>query len=66
MLLDREPNRGPLTYESGALPIAPRGPAWELGHVNFDKESISEKNGEGGGVVYFVDKEPKSVRKKSF
>ena len=27
MLPDRVSNRGPLTYESGALPIAPRGPA---------------------------------------
>ena len=27
MLPDRVPNPGPLTYESGALPIALRGPA---------------------------------------
>ena len=27
MLLDRVSNPGPLTYESGALPIALRGPA---------------------------------------
>ena len=27
MLPDRVSNRGPLTYESGALPIALRGPA---------------------------------------
>ena len=27
MLPDRVSNPGPLTYESGALPIAPRGPA---------------------------------------
>ena len=27
MLPDRESNPGPLTYESGALPIALRGPA---------------------------------------
>ena len=27
MLPDRVSNSGPLTYESGALPIAPRGPA---------------------------------------
>ena len=29
MLPDRVLNPGPLTYESGALPIALRGPAWE-------------------------------------
>ena len=29
MLPDRVSNRGPLTYESGALPIALRGPARE-------------------------------------
>ena len=28
MLPDRVSNPGPLTYESGALPIAPRGPAY--------------------------------------
>ena len=28
MLLDRVLNPEPLTYESGALPIALRGPAW--------------------------------------
>ena len=30
MLPDRVPNPGPLTYESGALPIALRGPAYFL------------------------------------
>ena len=29
MLPDRVSNPGPLTYESGALPIALRGPAWK-------------------------------------
>ena len=28
MLPDRVSNPGPLTYESGALPIALRGPSW--------------------------------------
>ena len=28
MLPDRVSNPGPLTYESGALPVALRGPAW--------------------------------------
>ena len=31
MLPDRVSNPGPLTYESGALPIALRGPAGPLG-----------------------------------
>ena len=30
MLPDRVSNPGPLTYESGALPIALRGPAWMI------------------------------------
>ena len=36
MLPDRVSNPGPLTYESDALPIALRGPAWDL------IESVSE------------------------
>ena len=32
MLPDRVSNPGPLTYESGALPIALRGPAYECMH----------------------------------
>ena len=35
MLLDRVSNPGPLTYESGALPIALRGPATK--QVNKNK-----------------------------
>ena len=38
MLPDRVSNPGPLTYESGALPIALRGPA--LGRVNFSCISL--------------------------
>ena len=34
MLPDRVSNSGPLTYESGALPIALRGPAIILSHSN--------------------------------
>ena len=33
MLPDRVSNPGPLTYESGALPIALRGPAFYLAKV---------------------------------
>ena len=34
MLPDRVSNPGPLTYESGALPIALRGPALEFATFN--------------------------------
>ena len=34
MLPDRVSNPGPLTYESGALPIALRGPATMYGQVH--------------------------------
>ena len=34
MLPDRVSNPGPLTYESGALPIALRGPAISMVHVD--------------------------------
>ena len=33
MLPDRASNPGPLTYESGALPIALRGPAYAWGNL---------------------------------
>ena len=35
MLPDRVSNPGPLTYESGALPIAIRGPAFNLMHIDM-------------------------------
>ena len=35
MLPDRVSNPGPLTYESGALPIALRGPADILSYLTF-------------------------------
>ena len=38
---DRVSNRGPLTYESCALPTALRGPAWEGERVR------------GGGSLFF-------------
>ena len=34
MLPDRVSNPGPLTYESGALPIALHGPASEMRELN--------------------------------
>ena len=42
MLPDRVSNPGPLTYESGALPIALRGPAsllctlWDISFSNYN------------------------------
>ena len=42
MLPDRVSNPGPLTYESGALPIALRGPAKEL-MLNLDQGQFSQK-----------------------
>ena len=41
MLPDRVSNPGPLTYESGALPIALRGPAGMDGWMNCDFMSFS-------------------------
>ena len=41
MLPDRVSNPGPLTYESGVLPIALRGPAnfwWRL-YIDLDRNS---------------------------
>ena len=35
MLTDRISNPGPLTYESGARPIALRGPAMAEEHIEF-------------------------------
>ena len=34
---DRVSNPGPLTYESGALPTAQRGPAWCCGGNHYTK-----------------------------
>ena len=36
MLPDRVSNPGPLTYESGALPIALRGPASHFGEMGLN------------------------------
>ena len=53
MLPDRVSNPGPLTYESGALPIALRGPAchFVLYIMQFQK-IIVYKTPPGGRVVY--------------
>ena len=41
MLPDRVSNPGPLTYESGALPIALRGPAWLVGFETVFQSILS-------------------------
>ena len=43
MLPDRVSNPGPLTYESGALPIALRGPAFEK-QIIFISASMAKSN----------------------
>ena len=48
MLPDRVSNPGPLTYESGALPIALRGPALELCDTK-DMELCESK------ILYHID-----------
>ena len=40
MLPDRVSNPGPLTYESGALPIALRGPAYFNVNVLYDDVNL--------------------------
>ena len=40
MLPDRVSNPGPLTYESGALPIALRGPASKMGNNEAKQASV--------------------------
>ena len=42
MLPDRVSNPGPLTYESGALPIALRGPALGPWKLVRDRDSSSQ------------------------
>ena len=50
MLPDRVSNPGPLTYESGALPIALRGPAIRNRHRRFNILLLTP-NGDGGGAL---------------
>ena len=44
---DRVSNPGPLTYESGALPIALRGPARGMGKLRHLLSSIQRGTGMG-------------------
>ena len=48
MLPDRISNPGPLTYESGALPIALRGPAG--GGRDWSQKEVGGGGGGGGGA----------------
>ena len=59
MLPDRVSNPGPLTYESGALPIALRGPARWSGRQN-----IRLVGGGGGGTAGNHRSKAGKVRKK--
>ena len=61
MLPDRVSNPGPLTYESGALPIALRGPAlktaktlWSFGRSEFNRVETSEYTFRGYNSVIFL------------
>ena len=44
MLPDRVSNPGPLTYESGALPIALRGPAYTM-YARSEKDLLKTVGG---------------------
>ena len=52
MLPDRVSNPGPLTYESGALPIAPRGPASPSEQHPGRLQFYIEKCGVNRGIYY--------------
>ena len=43
MLPDRVSNPGPLTYESGALPIALRGPANTIRNFGYHKSYLANQ-----------------------
>ena len=55
MLPDRVSNPGPLTYESGALPIALRGPAYRVGGGGMGRAKYSLHYRVGGqGKIFFT------------
>ena len=54
MLPDQVSNPGPLTYESGALPIALRGPApWPYNHKSYDRDFLNLSTSESYVVLYW-------------
>ena len=55
MLPDRVSNPGPLTYESGALPIALRGPALIEANVNIYNESKFSEYKQYNYFFYFIE-----------
>ena len=59
MLPDRVSNPGSPTYESGALPIALRGPA--MGHSNHYTSYITQK----GSKTLGLDKTPFCLKKNN-
>ena len=72
---DRVSNPGPLTYESGALPTALRGPAswmrkdtlkYKLSEMNFDFEisRINCRRQKYSFSVYSVDYPPTNTRRQ--
>ena len=50
MLPDRVSNPGPLTYESGALPIALRGPAQSHQNNEYYIKTVTKFDGQGSGT----------------
>ena len=56
MLPDRVSNPGPLTYESGVLPIALRGPASSLRGQLVEYFTTSYQN----TLIFFVEKNERS------
>ena len=54
MLPDWVSNPGPLTYESGALPIALRGPALYLSDIQVLHHGCKNWNMKGGKILKIV------------
>ena len=55
MLPDRVSNPGPLTYESGALPIALRGPAFQKERIIIIiSVHIRRSNRDNLGIIYII------------
>ena len=54
MLTDRVSNPGPLTYESGALPIALRGPVSSrirISKQELERVTYHRRNNNGGEIL---------------
>ena len=69
MLPDRVSNPGPLTYESGVLPIALRGPALVVGNnMSCYTESNWTKNEytHCGNILFRLQESSVQIRRKRF